>query len=403
MIRYRAAWILPIAAPPVRAGEVVVENGRIVRVSDAGDAAAIPIDRACETIDLGNVAVLPGLVNTHTHLELSWMRGLVAPSNSMPAWAASLMSLRRQHGGESVGPIATAIEQTRAAGTALVGDVTNTLAADQLLRDSSLAGAMFYELLGFNAPNPEQAVSAARVALHGEPDHPDWIRTIVPHAPYSVSPALFRAIEAAAGDLPVSIHVGESADEMEFLRTATGAWRDLLGRLGVWNDRWEPPGCGPIEYLDRLGLLNEHLIAVHGTQLPDAELERLATAGGTLVTCPRSNRWTGAGVPPIQRFYESGVRVAVGTDSLASVEDLNVFGELACVHQLAPHVPARRLLESATIEGARALGFRREFGTIEAGKRAALIAVSLPRHVDDVEEWLVRGIEPDVIEWLDEG
>ncbi|MBW8712593.1 MAG: amidohydrolase family protein, partial [Acidobacteria bacterium] len=153
--------------------------------------------------------------------------------------------------------------------------------------------------------------------------------------------------------------------------------------------------------LDRLGLLNEHLIAVHGTQLPDDELARLAAAGGTLVTCPRSNRWTGAGTPPIERFYASGVRVAVGTDSLASVEDLNLFGELACVHQLAPHVPARLLLESATIEGARALGFGHEFGTIEAGKRAALLAVRVPRGVDDVEEWLVRGIEPDVIQWLD--
>jgi 5-methylthioadenosine/S-adenosylhomocysteine deaminase len=187
---------------------------------------------------------------------------------------------------------------------------------------------------------------------------------------------------------------------MEFLRSATGAWRDLLGRLGVWNDRWEPPGCGPVEYLERLGLLNEHLLAVHGTQLPDGELARLATAGGTLVTCPRSNRWTGAGMPPIERFYASGVRVAIGTDSLASVQDLNLFGELAYVRQLARHVPARRLLESATKTGAEALGFADEFGTIETGKRAALIAVRIPRGVEDVEEYLVRGIEPHDIRWL---
>jgi aminodeoxyfutalosine deaminase len=400
LIRYRAAWILPIAAAPIRGGEVLVDHGRIAGVSDA-ERTEVAIGRDSETIDLGDVAVLPGLVNTHTHLELSWMRGRVAPSNSMPAWAASLMSLRREHGGEPPGPIAAAIQETRAAGTALVGDVTNTLAADSLLRESPLAGAMFYELLGFNAPDPQQAVATARAALGQQPSDPDWKRTIAPHAPYSVSPALFRAIEGAAGDLPLSVHLGESADEMEFLRTATGAWRDLLGRLGVWNDRWEPPGCGPIEYMDRLGLLNDRLIAVHGTQLPDGELARLAAAGATLVTCPRSNRWTGAGTPPIERFYASGARVAIGTDSLASVEDLNLFGELAYVRQLAPHVPARRLLESATIAGAEALGLSQEFGTIEAGKRAALIAVRIPRSVEDVEEYLVRGIEPGAIQWLD--
>ena len=119
------------------------------------------------------------------------------------------------------------------------------------------------------------------------------------------------------------------------------------------------------------------------------------------MTCPRSNRWTGAGTPPLESFYESGVRVAVGTDSLASVEDLNVFAELACMRTLAPHIPAARLLESATLAGARALGLADQFGTIDAGKRAELIAVRVPRGVDDVEEYLVSGLQPDAIEWLE--
>jgi cytosine/adenosine deaminase-related metal-dependent hydrolase len=119
------------------------------------------------------------------------------------------------------------------------------------------------------------------------------------------------------------------------------------------------------------------------------------------VTCPRSNRWTGAGTPPVERFYESGVRVAIGTDSLASVEDLNVFSELAQMRVLAPHVPAVRLLESATIAGAEALDCAHEFGTIDIGKRAELIAVRVPPAVEDVEEYLLSGIQPDAIEWLD--
>jgi cytosine/adenosine deaminase-related metal-dependent hydrolase len=321
----------------------------------------------------------------------------------MPAWAARLIALRREQSAEPHAPIATAITEARASGTALVGDVTNTLAADQFLQESPLAGAMFYELLGFNTTEAEQLVANARDVFGGPQARVGWIRTIVPHAPYSVSPDLFRAIGKAAGDRPMSIHIGESRDEMTFLRDATGAWRELLERLGAWNGRWEPPGCGPVEYLDRLGLLNHRLMAVHGTHLPDNELRRLAAAGATLVTCPRSNRWTGAGTPPIERFYSSGVRVAIGTDSLASVEDLNLFAELGFARRLAPDVPARRLLESATIDGATALGFDSEYGTIEAGKRAALIAVRVPPGIEDVEEYLVSGIQPDAIEWLEPG
>jgi cytosine/adenosine deaminase-related metal-dependent hydrolase len=225
--------------------------------------------------------------------------------------------------------------------------------------------------------------------------------SIVPHAPYSVSAELFRAIARAAGDRPISVHLGESADELRFLRDGTGAWRELLGRLGVWNDRFQPPGCGPVEYLDRLGLVSAALLAVHGTQLEDGELGRLACAGATIVACPRSNRWTGAGTPPIERFYASGARVAIGTDSLASVEDLNLFAELRELRRLAPGVPAARLLESATMHGAAALGFGTELGTIAPGKRAQLIAVRVPPAVEDVEEYLLGGIEPGAIGWLD--
>ena len=397
---YRAGWVLPISTPPLRGGFVATRAGRIVSVSaDAPDVPSLP--GRVQTIDLGNVAILPGLVNAHTHLELSWMRHRIPPSDSMPAWASRLMSLRREQGSDPPEPIAAAIRESRAAGTALVGDVTNTLAAYDLLSASRLSGAVFHEVLGFNSPSPQQLVESAQAALNRLALAHGWRRSIVPHAPFSVSPALFEAIRNVAGDLPVSVHLGESAEEMAFLRDGTGPWRDLLARIGAWNEQWRPPGCGPVEYLDQLGLVNDRLLAVHGTQLQASELARLAAARATLVTCPRSNRWTGAGTPPVESFYESGVRVAIGTDSLASVENLSVFSELAQVRILAPHVPAARLLESATVAGAEALGFANEFGTIETGKRAELIAVQVPPAVADVEEYLVSGIEPDAIRWLD--
>ena len=398
---YRAAWVLPIAAPPIRDGWVAIDGGRIAAVGGRSSSAPamFTAGKRADIVDVGDAAILPGLVNAHTHLELSWMHGRVPPAGSMPTWAAALMSLRRNVALEPAGPIAAAILEARAAGTSVVGDVTNTLAAYEPLLDSELAAAVFRELLGFSAPEPDAVVSAALAEL-GRLMPVQWLRpSLAPHAPYSVSPDLFRAIAAASAG-PLSVHVAESAEELQLLRDGTGAWRELLGALGAWSDRWQVPGCSPIEYLQSLGLVSDRLLAVHCVQCGEGDLRRLAAAGATVVTCPRSNSWTGAGVPPIDRFYASGARVAIGTDSLASVEDLNLFSEMAAVRRIAAHVPAARILESATRTGAAALGFDADFGTIEPGKRADLIAVRVPRSVSNVEEYLVGGVEPDGIAWL---
>ncbi len=392
MIRYRAAWVLPISAPPIRGGVVAVKRGVVAAVAASADG---PVE------DLGDVAVLPGLVNAHTHLELSWMRGRVPPSASMPAWAATLIAQRRAASVDAPEPIVDAIRDARCAGTSLVGDVSNTLASYGPLAGSALSAVVFRELLGFSAPDPDALVAAAAAQIDALPQS-DRIRcAIAPHAPYSVSPALMQSIARHNGERPMTIHLGESAEEIEFLRDGAGQWRTLLETVGAWNPSWTVPACGPVGYLQRIGLVTPKLIAVHGVQLTDEELAALATARATLVTCPRSNRWTGAGDPPIDRFYASGVRVAIGTDSLASVADLNLFAEMAQVRRLAPSVPARMILESATKTGARALGFDNNLGTIEPGKRADLLAVRIPATAADVEEYLVHGIEPADIAWID--
>jgi cytosine/adenosine deaminase-related metal-dependent hydrolase len=156
----------------------------------------------------------------------------------------------------------------------------------------------------------------------------------------------------------------------------------------------------PVAYLAQLGFLDRRVLAVHGVQCSAHDLAQLKSLGATLVSCPRSNRHVGVGDPPLKACYESGVPVAFGTDSLASAPDLNIFAELRAARQAAPTVPARALLESATIVGARALGFGDEHGTIEPGKRADLIAVRVPEGVSDVEEYLLSGIDPSAVSWL---
>ena len=395
---HRARWVLPISQPPIDNGWVEVENGLIVAVGGAESIAPSPEARAPNPGHKS--AILPALVNAHTHLELSWMRGKVPPAASMTRWVEGLLALRGSVELEPIEPITDAIREARASGTTLVGDITNTLVAYGPLADSDLSAAVFRELLGFNTADPEALVRRTLETV--ETLTPiAWLRpAIVPHAPYSVAPSLMRAIGSTSPERPISIHLGESAEEIEFLRTGTGPWRDLLTHLGVWSDSWIAPGTGPVEYIAAHGLLTARLLAVHCVQLTDGELASLARAGATVVTCPRSNRWVGAGEPPVDRFYRSGGRVAVGTDSLASVEDLNLFSELKAMRELAPSVPAREILASATKHGADALGFGDELGTIEPRKRAELIEVSVPGDVRDVEEYLLSGISPSQVRWL---
>jgi cytosine/adenosine deaminase-related metal-dependent hydrolase len=426
--RFHAAWVLPITSPPLRDGWVTVRDGLIVDVGSGPAATAADV----EVIDLGRVAMMPGLVNAHTHLELSFLWGKVPPADALIDWVSRMMAQRvaLAPGAEDTTAIDNAILDMEEAGTAAVGDIANTFASVAPIGRSRLHAVVFRELIGFNVADPESRVAAVRAeiaALSAAPATsapagggvasppanasrtpaaaatltPPVRVTLAPHAPYSVSPGLFRAIasdpETARG--VSSVHLGESLDEVRFLDSGDGPFRALLERVGAWNPSWDVPRCGPADYLARLGVLSPRLLAVHGVRLRDDELRLLAEHGTTLVTCPRSNVWVGSGNPPIERFYASGVRVAVGTDSLASATDLNIFSEIALMHHIAPNVPPARLLASATLEGARALGFD-HLGFIGAGAHARLITVDLPATLRDIETYLVEGIDAGQIAWV---
>jgi aminodeoxyfutalosine deaminase len=396
-VLYRAAWLVPIVRPPIRDGWLLVRKGEIA--ATGGPADRIPHGHR-DTVDLGRVALLPGLVNAHTHLELSWLRDQVPPAPSLPAWIRALMARRRTAAADDPAAIVAAVREARASGTALVGDISNTLASVGPLVASGLRAVVFRELIGFQPAAISRQIEALHAAL-GRAHPSRRVRVcLAAHAPYSVAPALFEAIAAARPrGMPLSVHLAESPEELELLVSGGGGFRTLLEELGVWDPAWPVPRCGAVDYLQRFGLLDGSTLIAHGVQLRDDELRRLARAGGTLVTCPRSNDRTGVGAPPIERFYASGVRVAVGTDSLASAPDLDVFAELAALRRLAPGVPARRLLDSATRQGARALGFGTELGTLEPGRAADVLAVALPAGVADVEEYLVGGVDPGQLQW----
>ena len=403
----RARWVLPVDRAPIDAGWIEFDAGRVLRMG-----AGPPPGPAT---DLGDAAILPGLVNAHTHLELSWMAGRVPPAASMDAWIRTLMGIRREGppggDGEVLRAMHDAAAAMRASGTVLVGDISNTLASPAVLAAAGLGGVVFHEILGFtpryrvgppHAGGRGGAAGAGGLPAAGRPgglkpagyeiaDDPPLALSVCAHAPYSTSPALIREI-AARNRGVISIHLAESPEEVTFLRTGGGPIRRMLEELGVWTPSWNVPACDPVTFVADLGYLKPGALVVHGVQLTDAAIARVRDAGAMLVTCPRSNEWVGAGTPRIARFYDANVPVAIGTDSLASAPTLSMFDELAELRRLAPEVSASALLESATRQGARALGLAGAYGTIAPGKCAAFVSVRVPAGVRDVEEYLVSGV-----------
>jgi cytosine/adenosine deaminase-related metal-dependent hydrolase len=407
---YRASWVLPVTRPPIRAGWVAVEDGRVAGAGSAQDDPGGAGAAATRSVDLGDAVIMPALVNTHTHLELSWLRGRIRPASSFLGWVSGMMRERLQSAdGRDVeyvrSSMALAIDEMKASGTGLVGDISNSLAHLDVLQASGLEGIVFLEVIKFRATDPEGFVDESCRRIEASTIGTGWRLGCAPHAPYSVAPSVYRALAAARPRLRearMSVHVAESAEEVEFIGRGSGGWPDLLKRLGAWDPDWRTPECSPVEYLERLGFWDERTLAVHAVQASAEDLAVLAKRGATLVTCPRSNAWVGAGVPPIEAFYRSGARVAIGTDSLTSVEDLNLFAELAALCRLAPGVRPADLLRSATLAGAEALGFGETHGAIAPGRCAALIAVEVPPGTTDVEEYLVSGIEPGKVRWIDQ-
>jgi cytosine/adenosine deaminase-related metal-dependent hydrolase len=391
----QARWVLPVGGPALERGWIASADGIVTSVGQGRPPAA--------ALDLGSVAVLPGLVNAHTHLELSWLAGRIPPAGSFAAWLRTLIAARASasHADQAarLQAMKAAAARMRATGTVLVGDISNTLTSPAVLREAGLGGIVFHELLGFNVADPATLVRDAwgrvdmtMAGLPASPDAPPIGGSVVGHAPYSVSPQLFETIARHRRETPLTVHLGESAEELELLRSGQGALRRLLEDLGVWTDAWEPPASDPVSYIESVGYLQPGLLAVHAVKLQDEQLASLRRARAVVVTCPRSNMWVGAGMPRVPHLYASRVPVAVGTDSLASAPSLNLFDELAELRRIAPDVTAASLLESATRVGAEALGFGESYGTIAPGKRAALVQVVIPSHVRDVEEYLVSGV-----------
>ena len=218
-----------------------------------------------------------------------------------------------------------------------MGEVTNTGASWPFLTAGPLAYHLFYECLGFDLLETFDLPEVFPFFGRPEVAAAAWVSAAA-HAPYSVSAALFRAIAAwnTARSGLQTVHLAESQAEIDFLARGNGFFEDLLKRRGRWVPDFQSPGLSPPAYLDRLEFLGPRTLTVHGTRLTAADCDLLAGTGTWLVLCPRANRYTGAGAPPVPELLQAGVNLALGTDSLAGNWDLNLFGEMLWLHQNFP-------------------------------------------------------------------
>lgn len=364
-----AGWVVPVSRPPIPRGVVAIAEGRVVWTGAARDVGA----PSGPVRDLGAGVLLPGLVNAHCHLELSHLEGKVDGARGFVPWVKALVAARGADPPDVVeAAAAAAIDRLVASGTVAVGDVSNSLAHLSVLARSGLAAAVvFYELLAWDPAKAESVLhfAEARVRELNE-ELPAHVRIrLAAHAPHSVSAPLLRALARSGG--PAAIHLAESGEEVRFLAAGNGEWGRFLEGRGLGHVAFAPPRQSPVRYLDGLGALHHGLVAAHCVQTEAADLDLLAARRVCVAVCPRSNHRLGTGLPPVPAMLAAGVRLSLGTDSLASADSLDLMADVAAVHAAFPEVEPAVIIRMATQGGAEALGLI-DLGTIEPGKRAAL-------------------------------
>ncbi len=386
-----AEWVLPVSAPPLRDGAVAIEDGRIAWV---GDRRALPSRflRAPHRAYPRSL-LLPGWVNAHCHLNLTAALGMVPGTGERFAdWIRALLQATARWPEALLRQSVTAgMDLLARGGTTTVAHVT-TLPELEPLLEHPMRVVVFHEPIGFPAARAESLAEEAEEWLDAAQALVDAAGSsrvttgIAPHAPYSVSPGLFRrlAVLAESRNIPLSVHLGETRAEEELIRGGGGQLRDFLEERGAWDPAWTPPGVSPVRYLADLGVLERPGVAAHCNYLDDEDLRLLSAGRLTPAWCPGSHRFFRHRDHPAPRLLAAGISLALGTDSLASNRGLDMLREIRLAAAAFPEVPAEAWLRAATLSGAAALGLGAVTGSLEPGKAADVLVLSgLPEETTD--------------------
>lgn len=376
----RARVVYPVAAPPIEGGVVVLQNGRIAEVG-----RRVPAGVAEQ--DLGDVALLPGLVNAHCHLEFSSRKSpLGKPGMDLYQWVRLVIGQRQT--AARVGKAITAgLAESVAAGVTTLADICRIVSPAYISSDPCPRLVLLQEAIGYSQARAASATAgveqnlAELAELAAGVDSSKISLGVSPHAPYTASPALVRELVSVAIDrgAPVALHLAESPEELELINVGSGPFQELLEERGMWDPWAIQRGASPMDYL-RILTKAPRALVVHGNYLDDASLAMMGRHAGamSLVYCPRTHAYFGHPDYPLSKALSMGVRVSLGTDGLGSNPDLSLLSEMREVALRHRGVSPEAVLRMGTLSGAEALGVERIAGCLRPGMPADLITVPLP-------------------------
>ncbi len=353
-VLHRASWVVPVTSAPIQNGAVLVEHGRVVKVAKSAEFKGLD----AKIIDYGQGVLMPGLVNGHTHLELSHCVATVNDNpGDMVAWIADLLRFRETYTDDDVVSRAgECVAGMILEGVDLIVDIGND---PSFVRSSSDSKVLFFhELLGLS----QKAALFMGEVLESRATN------YTCHAPYSTSLSLLQQIKRQASDLKhiMPIHVAESLAEMDFIKTGQGDFKLFLEERGFWDGSFVAPESSPVKYLNDLGLLDPDTLCVHCVHVDEHDLQTLYETEAKVCLCLGSNEYLGVGLPPVPQMLEIGLLPCLGTDSLASNPQVSIWREMNLVHQHFPTVTAAQIIHMATRNGATALQCS-EYGSLSAG------------------------------------
>jgi cytosine/adenosine deaminase-related metal-dependent hydrolase len=405
-IIYSARWVLPIVSPLIEAGAVAVDDSKILGVGSRHEIISRFPDSRME--DFGQAAILPGLVNAHSHLELTVMRGFLEPEeNNFSAWLRKLTVARMAMTPEDLLVSATcgAIEAARAGITCVADASSVATEAMKALRQIGLRGIVYQESFG---PDPKLAAENVAKLLEQITSmraiENDLVRAgVSPHAPYTVSAPQLELISRLAIEqkLPLMMHAAESQAEESFMLEGRGVFAEGLSARGI---PWQAPGVSTSQYLDRHGILETRPLLAHCINVDHADLDLIKQSGTGIAHCPKSNAKLGHGRAPFAEFLAHDINVGLGSDSVASNNVCDLLEEARFATLLSriterdsprvsksvnetirglpdgranAQVTAEQALFAATLGGARALRLAHEIGALAEGMQADIAVVSL--------------------------
>ncbi len=384
---FRSDWVLPISAEPIRDGAVAVQGDTIAGIGPAdGVVAAYP---GAEIVEFHHAILLPGFVNCHSHLEYAVFRGLI-DNLDFGRWLLEFIDYqRRLSAGDYAVSSRLGVSECVSSGITTVADSMYSGTSIDAIKQAGVRAIVYQEAFGMDDSRLPETMASLAMAIDKLDEQQDELVEIgiFPHSTYTVSARMFRAVAELARERGkrFASHLAESKDESSYIRSGSGVLAmDLREKVGWENIMREPFGVTPVKYLQQWDVYGPDFIAVHCVRVSGRDIEILAGSDVAIAHCPKSNAKLGCGIAPLPEFLRAGIRVGFGTDSPASSNIMDMFGEMRTaiflhrgVSRSAAALGAEQCVRIATLGGARALGMEGRIGSLEAGKQADLIAVDM--------------------------